>query len=66
MLSIGLTCCYQLINAGELESFKVGKSRKITVQSIEAYVNRMKEAYRQGGKSKVQPSSADHQKVAVP
>jgi len=40
MLSIGLTRCYELINAGELESFKDGKSRKITVNSIEAYIER--------------------------
>ena len=32
--------CYELINAGELESFKDGKSRKITVNSIEAYIER--------------------------
>jgi hypothetical protein len=40
MLSIGLTRCYELMNAGELESFKDGKSRKITVASITAYIDR--------------------------
>jgi hypothetical protein len=40
MLSIGLTRCYELMNAGELESFKEGKSRKITVSSIRAYIDR--------------------------
>jgi excisionase family DNA binding protein len=40
MLSIGLTRCYELMNAGELESFKDGKSRKITVVSIKAYIER--------------------------
>src|SRR5258706_7256435 len=40
MLSIGLTRCYELMNAGELKSFKDGKSRKITVDSIKAYVDR--------------------------
>jgi excisionase family DNA binding protein len=40
MLSIGLTRCYELMNAGELESFKDGKSRKITVTSIKAYIDR--------------------------
>jgi len=39
MLSIGLTRCYELMNAGELKSFKDGKSRKITVASIRAYVD---------------------------
>jgi excisionase family DNA binding protein len=40
MLSVGLTRCYELMNSGELQSFKDGKSRKITVKSIEAYVER--------------------------
>jgi excisionase family DNA binding protein len=40
LLSIGLTRCYELLGAGELESFKDGKSRKITVSSIRAYVDR--------------------------
>jgi hypothetical protein len=38
MLSIGMTQCYALMNSGALESFKDGKSRKITVRSIETYV----------------------------
>lgn len=40
MLSIGLTRCYELMNAGELQSFKDGKSRKVTVSSITAYIDR--------------------------
>jgi excisionase family DNA binding protein len=40
LLNIGLTRCYELINSGELESFKDGKARKITVSSIKAYVDR--------------------------
>jgi hypothetical protein len=40
MLSIGMTRCYELMNAGELKSFKDGKSRKITVASIKAYIDR--------------------------
>jgi excisionase family DNA binding protein len=31
---------YQLINAGELESIKVGKLRRIVVASIHAYIAR--------------------------
>lgn len=31
---------YELINAGELDSYTEGKSRRITVQSIDAYVKR--------------------------
>jgi hypothetical protein len=38
LLSIGMTRCYELMNSGALESFKDGNSRKITVRSIEAYV----------------------------
>ena len=40
MLSVGLTRLYELMNNGELKSFKDGKSRKITVASIRAYVDR--------------------------
>ena len=40
LLGIGLTRCYELMNSGELQSFKDGKSRKITVASIRAYVER--------------------------
>jgi hypothetical protein len=34
LLDCGTTRLYELIAAGELESFKDGKSRKITVRSI--------------------------------
>jgi excisionase family DNA binding protein len=40
MLDCGLTRVYELITAGELESFKDGRSRKISVASIEAYIAR--------------------------
>jgi hypothetical protein len=40
MPSIGLTRYYELLSEGELESFKDGKSRKITVASIKAYIDR--------------------------
>lgn len=35
---------YQLMDAGELESVKDGKSRKLVVASIDAYVARLREA----------------------
>jgi hypothetical protein len=41
MLDCGTTRLYELIAAGELESFRDGKSRKITVASIKARVVRM-------------------------
>jgi excisionase family DNA binding protein len=40
MLSVGLTRLYELLNSGTLESFKDGKARKITVRSIEEYVDK--------------------------
>jgi excisionase family DNA binding protein len=40
MLACGNTRGYELIAAGELESFRDGRSRKITVASIKAYIAR--------------------------
>jgi hypothetical protein len=40
MLSCGNTRGYELLAAGELESFKDGSSRKITVESIHRYIAR--------------------------
>jgi hypothetical protein len=41
LLDCGTTRLYELIKNGELETFKDGKSRKITVASIRARVARM-------------------------
>jgi hypothetical protein len=40
MLDLGLTSVYALIGSGELESFRIGKSRRITTRSIYALVER--------------------------
>jgi hypothetical protein len=40
MLNCGQTRLYELIAAGELDSFLDGRSRKITVESIYRYVRR--------------------------
>lgn len=40
MLDVGVTRLYELIEAGELTSYKDGRSRKITTESIRAYVSR--------------------------
>jgi hypothetical protein len=40
MLACGNTRGYELIAAGELESFRDGRFRKITVASIKAYIAR--------------------------
>jgi excisionase family DNA binding protein len=41
MLDIGNTHGYELIKSGELESYRDGKSRKITVASIKARIARL-------------------------
>jgi excisionase family DNA binding protein len=50
-LSIGREKIYQLLNSGELESYRDGGSRKILWRGIEAYVERRlaEEAKRRGG-----------------
>lgn len=40
LLACGRTRGYELLAAGELESFKDGRSRKITVASIKLYIER--------------------------
>jgi hypothetical protein len=40
MLNCGQTRLYELIGAGELDSFLDGRSRKITVESIHRYIQR--------------------------
>jgi excisionase family DNA binding protein len=46
MLGCGNTRGYELLAAGELESYKDGRSRKVTVASIKAFVNRQLAAAR--------------------
>jgi len=41
LLAIGESAVYDLIARGEIESVKVGGSRRITRSGIEAYVNRL-------------------------
>jgi excisionase family DNA binding protein len=40
ILDIGLTRVYELINSGEIESYRDGKSRKIILDSLRSYVAR--------------------------
>ena len=42
-IDVGVTKGYELINAGELEAFKVGTATRITTASIRAYVERQLE-----------------------
>jgi len=37
-IGVGITKGYELINAGELTAFKVGRATRITTDSIRAYV----------------------------
>lgn len=39
-LDIGLTRVYELINLGEIESYRDGKSRKVIFASVKAYIAR--------------------------
>lgn len=36
----GITKLYELINAGELDTYTIGRGRRITTASIKAYVAR--------------------------
>ena len=40
MIGCGVTFGYQLLSNGELESYNLGRARRITVASIKAYVAR--------------------------
>ena len=40
LLDVGHSRLYELIAAKELESYKDGKSRKITMRSIKSYIER--------------------------
>jgi excisionase family DNA binding protein len=40
MLSLGLTSVYELMRTGELRSFRIGRTRRITMESVEGYIER--------------------------
>lgn len=42
-IGVGVTKGYELINSGELESFMLGRSRRVTTESVRAFVNRQLE-----------------------
>jgi excisionase family DNA binding protein len=51
LLSVGLTRLYELLKAGELDSLHVGRSRRVTVASIHAFIERQLATSRhRGGK----------------
>jgi len=41
-LEIGRTKVYELIAAGELESIKIGAARRIPVEALHAYIERLR------------------------
>jgi hypothetical protein len=47
LLDMGNTRLYELLAAGELDSFLDGRSRKITIESIHRYISRRLAASRQ-------------------
>jgi excisionase family DNA binding protein len=40
MLSLGLTSVYELMRTGELRSFRIGRARRIVLESVEDYIQR--------------------------
>jgi excisionase family DNA binding protein len=42
-LSVGRTVVYQLLNARELESVKIGRARRVVHSSIEAYIEKLRQ-----------------------
>ncbi|SEH03504.1 DNA binding domain-containing protein, excisionase family [Nonomuraea solani] len=44
MLGLGRTKVYELIAAGELRSVKIGRSRRVPVEALTAFVSAMEEA----------------------
>lgn len=40
-LNIGRSKIYQLMEAGEIESVKIGRSRRISVKALEAFTERL-------------------------
>jgi hypothetical protein len=63
MLACSNTRGYELLNAGELESFRDGRSRKITVESIRRYIGR-RLAESTGKRGRGRPRKIDGQPTA--
>lgn len=62
MLDCGHTRFYKLISSGELESYRDGASRKVTIASIRGYIaRRIAEAHGDGS-----PANKPHGSAKVP
>jgi hypothetical protein len=47
IIGVGVTKGYELLADGELESFTIGRARRVTVASIDAFVERRLSVARQ-------------------
>jgi excisionase family DNA binding protein len=45
-LNIGRSKIYQLMEAGEIESVKIGRSRRISVKALEAFTEKLTQEVR--------------------
>lgn len=46
-IGVGITKGYELIAAGDLETFKIGRATRVTTESLRSYVARQLEAQRE-------------------
>jgi hypothetical protein len=67
MLNCGNTRLYELIGAGELDSFLDGCSRKITVESIHRYIQRQlaEQHHRTGKQTNRSKRRAYHHRIVL-
>jgi excisionase family DNA binding protein len=63
LLSLGMWRIYQLMRAGELDSYQEGRARRITMASIHARMARQLAAARNDGWRQIAPNPAQHRKV---
>lgn len=59
-LKISRAKLYELINAGELQSYTEGRSRRITVASIEGYMQRRLEAEKTAPRRRYGKARSNH------
>ena len=48
-LGIGVTKCWELIAAGDLETVRIGRRRLVPVSALEKYVHDLEQAVRDAG-----------------
>jgi excisionase family DNA binding protein len=55
LLGIGRTFMFRLIRTGQIQSFKIGKRRKITSDAIHEYINRLQREQADTGQARDGP-----------